>query len=264
MGDNLRLSQVLVNIISNALKFTPAGGIVTMEIKQTAVSAQEVSLEFIIADTGIGISEEFQTRIFEPFEQEKAATPRQYGGTGLGMAISYHFIKMMNGEIFLESKQNQGSKFTVKLTLQRPENQTAEKIPETGQKRFKDLTGIRILLAEDNEINAEIASVLLENNGAEVVKTLNGKEALETFASSQENGYSLILMDIQMPLMDGLEASRAIRRLKRPDAEKVLIIGLSANAFKEDIEKAMKSGMNGYLSKPVDPAKLLTYIEQFL
>lgn len=270
IGDKLRLTQVLVNMVSNALKFTPAGGRVALEARQKAVSEQAVSLEFLVTDTGIGISEEFQARIFEPFEQEAAATGRQYGGTGLGLAISSSFVKMMGGVISVHSKPGEGTQFTVALTLPRPskdgpENKNpgpAAPLPEDGEKPY-DLTRARVLLAEDNEINAEIVTVILEGYGAQVERAHDGREAVAMFQAAPES-YTLILMDIQMPLMDGLEASRAIRNHGKTDSKAVPIIGLSANAFREDVDKAVQSGMNGYLSKPIDKTKLLETVRRFL
>ncbi|WP_040196329.1 ATP-binding protein [Candidatus Soleaferrea massiliensis] len=261
IGDDTRLSQVLVNIVSNALKFTPPGGRVTLEVSQREANDHELSLEFLVTDTGVGISEEFQSRIFEPFEQE---TDRQYGGTGLGLAISSSFVKMMGGEISVNSRPGEGSRFTVRIRLRRPA-QDAD-LQDTPQKEAKgnmyDLAPARVLLAEDNDINAEIVTVILEENGAHVKRACNGKEAAELFAASPE-GYTLILMDIQMPVMGGLEASQMIRKMNALQAKTVPIIGLSANAFSEDIDKAMRSGMNGYLSKPVDMEKLLETVRRF-
>lgn len=267
IGDNLRISQVIINLISNALKFTPKGGRVTLELYQREISEEEVVLEFIVADTGIGISKEFQDRLFQPFEQEQTATARQYGGTGLGLAISYNFVKMMGGDIIVKSRANEGSQFIVHLTLKRPrqdEEAYQEKKAEAGRLLKYDFSDIRVLVVEDNIINAEIVTVLLENNGAIVENAFNGKEAVDKFAASSEGHFSLILMDIQMPVMNGIEACRAIRALRRSDAESVLIIGLSANAFSEDAENAKKHGMNGYLSKPVDIEKLSGTIQQYL
>lgn len=261
LGDNLRLSQVLVNLLSNALKFTPAGGQVTLEARQIAAGEREITLAFTVSDTGIGISEAFQARLFEPFEQEQAATTRQYGGTGLGLAISQSFVKMMGGEISVRSKPGEGSQFTVRLTLECPPQaetappQPTAQLPQAGQP-LRDLTGVRALVAEDNEINSEIVAFMLENRGAQVDRAFNGKEALERFSASPTGTYQFILMDIQMPVMDGLEATRAIRALDRADAKQTAILGLSANAFQEDIDKALQSGMNDYVPKPIELEKL--------
>ena len=265
IGDRLRMSQVLINLVSNALKFTPEGGTVVLEARQTTLSGQNVTLEFTVSDTGIGISEEFQSRIFEPFEQEAAATSRQYGGTGLGLAICNNFVKMMGGILNVRSRIGEGSQFVVRLTLLKAVEETEEvPVQVSNQQRNSDLTGIRILLAEDNSINADIATILLEKNGAQVTRASNGREAVNLFGAAPEGAYSLILMDIQMPVMDGLEASHAIRKMERPDANRIPIIGLSANAFQEDIDQALQSGMNGYLPKPVDVKKLCDKIAQYL
>lgn len=260
VGDDLRLTQILVNLVSNALKFTPAGGEVSLVVRQLVADEQSISLEFLITDTGVGISEAFQAHIFEPFEQEAAPTSRQYGGTGLGLAISSNFVQMMDGEITVRSKLGQGSQFVVRLTLQRASTEADSEALNEKYEQQQDLSGARILLAEDNELNAEIAAVILMADGAQVDWAHNGKEAVEFFRASLVGDYTLILMDIQMPVMDGLEATRTIRKLDRSDAGGIPIIGLSANAFSEDIELALNSGMNGYLSKPIDVARLLATV----
>lgn len=267
IGDELRISQIIINIISNALKFTPSGGCVHLDITEKTVQDDLVSLQFMIKDNGIGMSEEFQSRIFEPFEQAEASTSHQYGGTGLGLAISYNFVKMMRGDITVASKPGQGSCFTITLPLKCPPQNSKQ--PET-QAAFAtgdaecSLDGISILLAEDNEINSEIASAILESCGAAVKPVWNGKEAVDEFAASLPGQYKLILMDIQMPVMDGLKASRSIRSINRPDARTIPILGLSANAFHHDIDAAHQNGMDGYISKPIDITKLFETIRPYL
>lgn len=263
-GDHLRISQVLVNLVSNALKFTQPGGCVTLEARQTDEDEESVHLEFVVADTGIGISEAFQQRIFEPFEQALPATARQYGGTGLGLAICNSFVKLMGGTIHVRSHLGEGTQFTVYLTLRK--NQATGSIrPQEGTKRaVRNFQGTHILLAEDNDINAEIATLLLEDIGAEVDRVENGKGAVDRLAASPAGTFALILMDVQMPVMDGLSASRAIRALSHPDARRIPIIGLSANAFQEDLEKARAHGMNAYLSKPLDLDCLYQTLDQVL
>ena len=271
VGDNLRLCQILVNLVSNALKFTPSGGCVVVEARELAVSDADVSLEFKVMDSGIGISDAFQEHIFDPFEQELAGTARQYGGTGLGLAISSNFIRMMGGKISVHSQLGKGATFIVDVTLERaaPESvlqaASAEeqllKAAELASDCFKDK---KILLAEDNDINAEIVAALLEERGVRVDLARNGKTAIEQFRESPEDTYALILMDIQMPVMDGLEATRTIRALERTDARRIPIIGLSANAFAEDVDKALKSGMNGYLAKPIVPEQLYQTLSEAL
>lgn len=264
IGDNLRISQVLVNLVSNALKFTPPGGSVTLEARQTAVGKDTVSLEFVVTDTGIGISEAIQARIFEPFEQAQPATTRQYGGTGLGLSICSNFIKLMGGTITVHSKLGEGAQFIVRLTLRRDLASEDRGMHEEKRRTVCDLRNIRILLAEDNKINAEIATLILEDVGAEVTYAENGKVAVDLLSKSSAGTFALILMDIQMPVMDGLAASCAIRALDHPDAGHIPIIGLSANAFQEDIKKATESGMTAYLSKPLDVERLYQTLDQVI
>lgn len=270
IGDNLRLSQILVNLISNAIKFTPSGGTVILDAQQKRTDKDEVEIEFAVTDTGIGIKEDFLNRIFEPFEQEESHTARQYGGTGLGLSICSNFVKMMGGEISVQSKYGEGARFAVNLTFSLPETDAQ---PETVEFNSElqvaeiaacDLDGVCILLAEDNDINAEIVTELLKERKADVERACNGRAAVDKFASAPAGTYAMILMDIQMPDMNGLEAARSIRALNHPDAESILIIALSANAFQEDINRALESGMNGYLSKPIEPERLYRLLDEKL
>lgn len=270
-GDSLRLSQVLINLVSNALKFTPAGGLVTLHVRETEVSETFVSLEFTVTDTGIGISEDFQSRLFEPFEQERPATAQQYGGTGLGLAISNNFVSMMGGRIFVRSTPGEGSCFTVALSFKRPSPEAAARFAKTcktttdaAERDTYDFAGIRVLLAEDNEINAEIVTCLLEDSGASVDHANDGLGAVRKLRESAPGTYALILMDIQMPVMNGIEACRAIRASSHPDGRTIPIIGLSANAFREDIENATRNGMNGYLSKPINLESLFRAMDEVI
>lgn len=201
IGDELRISQILVNIISNALKFTPKGGSVTLEVREKELSDDTANIEFIITDSGIGISEEFQKRIFEPFEQAQASTVKQYGGTGLGLAISGKFAKMMGGDIQLQSKLNEGSRFIVNIPLKRPPVEADIPVIDDYTPNIDSLQNIRVLLAEDNEINSEIVVTMLESCQAAVDPVFNGAEAVKQFENSPEGTYKLILMDIQMPEM---------------------------------------------------------------
>lgn len=264
VGDDVRLSQVLVNILSNALKFTPPGGQVSLEARQVKLETDALSVEFIVTDTGTGIREEFQSRIFEPFEQAQSNTTRQYGGTGLGLSICNSFVKMMGGSISVRSKPGEGSQFTVALTLARPAGQTPKSLGDSNQTQqaARDLCGTRVLLAEDNAINAEIVITLLELYGARVSWVKNGAEAVEAFKADPAD-YTLILLDVQMPVMNGLDAARAIRGLGRAEDAAIPIVALSANAFKEDIDKAMDAGMNEYLAKPINMEKLIQTVHRY-
>lgn len=263
VGDELRLSQVIVNIISNAIKFTPAQGRVEVVIAQTDIKEQSVELQISVTDTGIGMSKEFLGRIFEPFEQAEGSST--YGGTGLGLAISHSLIRMMNGNITIESKKMEGTRFNVKLTLLQAvsgplsSSDTISADPSNAL-RIGDLSGVNILLVEDNEINSEIVATMLESKNATVDTAWNGREAVEKFLQNDTGPYDLILMDTQMPEMDGLEACHAIRTSRHLQAKSIPIIGLSANAFQQDVDRALACGMNAYLSKPVEMDRLLSTI----
>lgn len=263
IGDELRISQVVVNIISNALKFTPAGGTVTVKIFQEPPVEDTVSLTVTVADTGIGMKKEFLDRMFEPFEQADSSTARQYGGTGLGLAISHNLIQMMNGQITVESEPGKGTCFTIHLSLTCSKEAPDAVTSQSADSGRTDLTGLHILLAEDNEINAEITTTLLEFAGAVIDWTMDGEKTVERFLSSDPGTYDLILMDIQMPNMNGLDACRAIRNSSHAQAPSIPIIGLSANAFRQDADQARLYGMDGYLVKPFNADDLIHTISSF-
>lgn len=262
LGDELRLSQVLINIIANALKFTPAGGKVIVSIIRHIRNGELADLAFIIKDTGIGMTAEFKSRIFSPFEQADSTTVRQYGGTGLGLSISYNLIKMMGGDITVESELEKGSCFTVSLTLPLSNEMPVSSVNTPAQSPSPSAAQkLHILLAEDNEINWEIASVMLTAIGHSCDHAWNGKEAVELFTQSSPGYYDVVLMDVQMPEMDGLEACRRIRACGRLNAETIPIIGLSANAFDQDIKLALENGMTAYLAKPFNKLQLQKVID---
>lgn len=262
LGDELRLSQVLINIIANALKFTPAGGKVIVSIIRHIRNGELADLAFIIKDTGIGMTAEFKSRIFSPFEQADSTTVRQYGGTGLGLSISYNLIKMMGGDITVESELEKGSCFTVSLTLPLSNEMPVSSVNTPAQSPSPSAAQkLHILLAEDNEINWEIASVMLTAIGHSCDHAWNGKEAVELFTQSSPGYYDVVLMDVQMPEMDGLEACRRIRACGRLNAETIPIIGLSANAFDQDIKLALENGMTDYLAKPFNKLQLQKAID---
>lgn len=262
IGDELRLSQIVVNIVSNALKFTPENGKVLVEIKQQKQEGSKSMVTITITDTGLGMTEEFQSRIFEPFEQADPSTAYQYGGTGLGLAISSCLIQLMNGNISIQSEPGKGSIFTIQLELSISISDTPSTLHSEllVRNKIENLTGYHILLAEDNEINSEIAASLLELKGAVVDKAWNGKEATKQFLNSPAGTYHIILMDIQMPEMNGLEACRIIRNSEHTQAKKIPIIGLSANAFEQNVDEALDCGMDDYISKPFDIVKLFNTI----
>ena len=257
IGDELRISQAIINFLSNAVKFTSEGEII-VTFRQMMRSAGHVDLMVRVHDTGIGMAPEFINRIFRPFEQESIETTKRYGGTGLGMAITDHIVRLMGGEIVVESEPGKGSDFSVYLHLPEAEapEQTAKvkalSEDDAEEKMQDSFKGRHILLAEDNEINAMIAVEILQEMGAEVDVAENGEVAVERFSAQPAGHYDFILMDVQMPVMDGRTATRHIRALNREDAKTIPIFGLSADAFVEDERLSKESGMNSHFSKPVD------------
>lgn len=254
LGDELRLSQIMINFLSNAVKFTEQGEIV-VTIRQMMLREGNVDLLLRVHDTGQGMDPNFVYRIFRPFEQESIETGKKYGGTGLGMAITDQLVHLMGGQILVESLPGKGSDFTVYLTL--PQAEADEQASVTGQaedqNQYEDaFQDCRILMAEDNDINAMIAVELLEGMGAKVDVAQNGQLAVEAFQAKPEHYYDFILMDVQMPVLDGRAATRALRALNRSDATEIPIFALSADAFIEDERLSMESGMNGHYSKPID------------
>lgn len=271
IGDELRLSQVIINFLSNAVKFTEKGEI-TVTFRQMMLKSGVADLMIRVHDTGKGMEPEFINRIFRPFEQEAIEISHKYGGTGLGMAITDSLVRLMGGEIVVESTPGKGSDFSVFLHLPVADNPekaeghaagsdraSAGEQPETEVFRNR-----RILLAEDNELNALITREILGNTGATVEIVPDGRKAVESFVAHPENYYDFILMDIQMPEMDGREAARTIRALNRPDAGSILIFGLSADAFVEDERLSLESGMNGHYAKPVDYNALRENVGRYL
>lgn len=274
IGDSLRLNQVLSNLLSNALKFTPAKGMIKLRVSKTGEDQENVYLRFEVIDTGCGIAEENYDKIFESFEQENVDVTYKYGGTGLGLSIVKRFTGLMGGGIHVTSVQGSGSTFTVDLPF--------GKIKESGKPtRFSDINGRndlakdcyavdydfkgkRILLVEDNVLNREIAEELIGVTGASVESAEDGVQAVEMFKESAEGYYDLILMDVQMPHMDGYEATRCIRALGRSDAQKVPIFAMTANAFAEDVQKSREAGMNAHISKPLDIRAVYKQMNRYL
>ena len=269
IGDELRISQAIINFLSNAVKFTSEGEII-VTFRQMMRSAGHVDLMVRVHDTGIGMGPEFINRIFRPFEQESIETTKRYGGTGLGMAITDHIVRLIGGEIVVESEPGKGSDFSVYLHLPEAEapEQTAKvkalSEDDAEEKMQDSFKGRHILLAEDNEINAMIAVEILQEMGAEVDVAENGEVAVERFSAQPAGHYDFILMDVQMPVMDGRTATRHIRALNREDAKTIPIFGLSADAFVEDERLSKESGMNSHFSKPVDFRRLQKEIGVFL
>lgn len=251
--DEMRLNQVLVNLLGNAVKYTKKGGRVWLIVKEQESRKGDPAIYFAVKDEGIGIAEDKQKIIFQRFEQADTSEKARSQGTGLGLAISNRLIHMMDSDIKLESAVNKGSTFSFTLHLKTVEKKMEKEITPKGSLK---LDGKKILIVEDNELNMEIIHTIIESYGAEIVEAYNGLEAVECIENSGQNEYDLILMDIMMPVMDGLEATRKIRKIPREDCRNVPIIAMSANAFDEDVKRSLASGMNGHLSKPVNIRKL--------
>ncbi len=262
MGDPVRLRQIFSNILSNAVKYTPEHGCIQVRARKLSEDRKDGNCyQFEIEDNGIGMSEEFQKRLFESFVREDNSMTNVTQGTGLGLSIARSMLTMMGGTIEVDSTQGVGTTFTI--TIQLPQaDQTAVDVPEEQEEW--NLAGHRILLAEDNELNREIACELLEEKGLVVETAQNGEEAYESLKHSEDGYYELILMDIRMPKMDGYEAARAIRKLPGEYAHKIPIIALTANIFQDDIIKAMESGMNEHVTKPIDMQKIGKVLNRWL
>lgn len=327
VGDELKLKQVLINMLSNAIKFTEAPGKVTFTIEKTAEFDDQSTMRIRVKDTGIGMDQEYIPRIFDPFSQEDSSRKNKYGSTGLGMAIAKNFVELMNGTISVESEKGKGTEFTVVVTLKNsrhedaagpgsgetggapdsgadapgggpvsgsdapdgvpdkgagaaasdgvpdsdpdapdsvPPQEADDEVPPAETEDHATLAGRRVLLVEDMELNAEIVMDLLEIEEIEADHAENGKIAVEMFSENAPGTYCAILMDIRMPVMDGLEAAAAIRAIDRPDAGKIPIIALTANAFDEDVQRSLQAGMNAHLTKPVDSDLLIKTMEELV
>ena len=256
IGNPLGLRQILMHTIDNAIKYNQPDGSVAVQVKENACQGEKGIYQFVIRDTGIGIGEEFKKHIFEPFTQEHQSARTNYSGVGLGMSIVKKLVDEMKGTIAVDSQIGKGSVFEITLPIQI--DQTYHEKPEEEERDIQgNISGMRVLLVEDNEINCEIVEFMLEEAGAEVVTAGDGKAAVDAFAAAAAETFDCILMDLMMPVMSGYEAARVIRGLDRPDAKTVPIIALSANAFEEDIALAKDAGMNEHLAKPVDIRKML-------
>ena len=265
MTEPVRIREILVNILNNAVKFTKDGGTIRFDAGgRPGADAQHIVICYRIKDTGIGMSEEFQKKLFDEFAQEENGVRTQYKGTGLGMPISKKYVELMGGTITVDSRKGVGTTFTVEIPM---ELTNAEKVEKTKPLvQHNDLKGIKVLLAEDNDLNAELATILLEDLGMTVTRAADGQEVVDLFAEHPAGTYDIILMDIMMPEMDGHQAAKAIRAMyaDRSDAEEIPIIALSANAFSEDVQASLDAGMNGHVSKPLNMEEVTKVIERNL
>lgn len=312
VGDDMKLKQVIINILGNSVKFTPAPGDVLFKIEQIKKEGDDCTLRFTMRDTGIGMDKEYIPKIFEAFSQEDATTTNKYGGSGLGMAITKNFVEMMNGKIDVESEKGVGSTFTVTVNLKASERkyqpEAGMRLPEglnavvadddakrggaddiIAKPLFSDslmcrkngadlakepdvpeeagenvLAGKRVLMAEDVDANAEILADLLDLEEIESERAENGEIAISMFLSKPAGYYDAVLMDVRMPVMDGLTATATIRANDREDAKTVPIIAMTANVFDEDVERSRQAGMNAHLSKPIEPDKLYAALVRFI
>lgn len=262
LGDAVRVKQVLINLLNNAVKFTEAGGSVCFVVSRREAEDSRDTFTFIIKDTGIGMSEKYLTQIFTPFEQEHSSLTAKYTGSGLGLSIVYSLLTLMGGSINVKSRLGAGTEFTVGLTLQRGKPVSA--YPKPKETAASSFAGRRILLAEDNNINQFVVVSLLQKMfDIETDVAPDGEVALNRFIKSPVGYYDMILMDVNMPVMDGLEATRAIRALNRADAKNIPILALSANAYTEDAALSMEAGMNGHLAKPLEMGTLSVVLKKY-
>ena len=265
-GGKVPFKRICVNLLGNAVKYNKEGGSITFSARQLPFgeNTHRAVFEIICRDTGIGMSEEFQKRMFEPFTQENVSYKSSYSGTGLGLAIVKRLTDRMGGEIAVHSVQGEGTTFTLKLPFLADAATPKAPVETAAESGTGELDNAKILLVEDNALNMEIAEFMLTTAGARVVKATNGEEAVKLFADSAPGEIRVILMDVMMPVMDGLQATREIRALERADARSVPIIAMTANAYDDDVERALEAGMNEYIAKPVEKRKLIDIVKKFL
>ena len=266
-ADESRINQILINLLNNSVKYTPVGGSITLSVSSEHGNTDKYDrITFIVEDTGYGMSKSFLEEAFKPFSREQRSDTISVQGTGLGLSITKNLVDLMSGTIDVVSEEGKGSRFTVIIPMKVSET-LAEKKEETNENSENVLKGLNILVAEDNPLNSEIMTQIMKINGASVVIAPNGQEAVNTFKSNKEGTFDLILMDIQMPVMNGYEAARAIRALSndnRPDASSIPIIAVTANAFTDDIREALLSGMNAHISKPINVNAMKSTVSKVL
>ena len=261
-GSPLHVRQIFINILSNSIKYNKKNGKIFCQVSVQKYSAEQVIYQVVIADTGIGMSQDFLEHLFEPFSREHEGISSTYEGTGLGMSIVNKLVQKMEGTIEVQSEEGKGSTFTVTIPFEiAKESDIRSKDEETEQ---CDLSGVQVLLVEDNELNMEIAETFLKDAGAVVTKAFNGQQAVYAFSEAPVGKFDIILMDVMMPVMDGYEATRKIRSLDKPEAKTIPIIAMTANAFAEDVEESRNAGMNEHISKPLDIGKVKATIARYV
>ena len=264
VGDDQRLTQIVTNLLSNAIKFTPADGLINVSAELLNIKNNNCTIRIGISDTGIGINREHQNKLFKAFQQAESNTTRKFGGTGLGLAISKSIVQMMNGNIWVESEEGKGATFfftfKIEATERKPKQIENEEIQENSVLRF---SGCRILLAEDIEINREIVLALLEPTEVLIDCAETGTEAVRMFNEAPDR-YDMIFMDVQMPEMDGYEATRHIRSSGMPGADSIPIIAMTANVYREDVEKCLEAGMDNHIGKPLNIDEVIDFLRLYL
>lgn len=261
LGDELHLRQILINILGNAIKFTPDGGKIFFQVREISAEGGKAAYHFEIEDTGIGMKPDFMERIWDSFTQENSGNCSREKGTGLGMAITKKLVDLMGGTIKVESELGVGSKFVVKMAFDIGTGENRK--VEATQEPEVSLDGMKVLLVEDIEMNMEIAKIMLEDVGIDVTTANNGQVAVNIFNNCPDGAFDAILMDVRMPVMDGLAATKIIRALPRLDAATVPIIAMTADAYAEDVRKTKESGMNAHLTKPIDQDELLQTLKKY-
>lgn len=261
IGSAGHVQRVLDNLVGNAIKYNKPGGTIEYWLEEQPLNADVSLYRFIVKDTGVGMSEEFQKHMFEPFLQEEQRLPENQQGMGLGLAITKELVELMGGTIKAQSKLGEGSTFTVELPLKIDKSPVQQDTEQMQQKDY--LRGIKVLLVDDNEINREIAQYILQQAGAEVDQAVDGQQAVEKFLLAPDDTYKVVLMDCVMPVMDGISATQAIRSSQKKQAASLPIIAMTANAFSDDVIKTHEAGMNDHITKPVDKYKLLLLVKKY-
>ncbi len=265
--DKLRINQILLNLLGNSLKFTKAGGFIKVHVTEVdGAPAGYGRYRFTVSDTGIGMSSEFVEHIFDPFERERTSTISGIQGTGLGMSITKNLVDMMHGTIAVESEKDVGSLFTIELTLALGSGAGAVAAPAPMTSLGSDhrMRGSRILLVDDNDLNREIAITLLEDEGFIVEYAVDGQQAVDALREAAPDHFQLVLMDVQMPVMNGYEATKVIRRFEDERLAAIPILAMTADAFEEDRQRALRCGMDGHLTKPIEMDKLFAALDLML